>query len=259
MYLRDALKDGPVRHIVEGLAPNAHYYKEAIDCLQRQYKWLRLIHQAHVRVIYVVLSLRDSNGHELCRLNDVAGPHLRALKVMNYEPSGPFVTSIWALKLDPTTMFECQRHSQDSIGVTHYTALLEFLDLWTCTSKNSVWDINQRCQTAPPEKTSTILSYLVNIADNCAACKSSKYSLYTCRKLRLLPHKQRWQFSRSTGIPLTALSQDLLSSNVLVAKSAGNLRTLIIPGFTSIKKLLSRLSESHLQTKFLAQWHNIQI
>ena len=48
---------------------------------------------------------------------------------MGYEPSGSFVTSILELKLDSTTMFESQRHSQDSRVVPHYAHLLEFLDL----------------------------------------------------------------------------------------------------------------------------------
>ena len=37
-YLRDALKDGPARHVIEGLSQDADYYKEAIDCLQRHYR-----------------------------------------------------------------------------------------------------------------------------------------------------------------------------------------------------------------------------
>ena len=55
--------------------------------------------------------------------------HLRALKAMDYEPSGPFITSILELKLDTTTMFEWQKHSQSSTEVPHYQHLLEFIDL----------------------------------------------------------------------------------------------------------------------------------
>ena len=33
------------------------------------------------------------------------------------------------LKLDQATVFDCQRHSQDSNGVLHYSALLDFIDL----------------------------------------------------------------------------------------------------------------------------------
>ena len=38
-YLRDVLKDSPVRYmyVVEGLAQDADYYKEAIGCLQKHY------------------------------------------------------------------------------------------------------------------------------------------------------------------------------------------------------------------------------
>ena len=141
-------------------------------------------------IIYEAPSLKDGNSCELRCLHDVAAPYLRALKVMDYEPSGPFVTSILELKLDPTTMFEWQRHSQDSREVPHHTALLEFLDLRARAFENSMCDTNQRCQTAPSEKSTMKLSYHVNIADTCVVCRSGKHPLYTCVKFRLLPHGQ---------------------------------------------------------------------
>ena len=96
-----------------------------------------------VHAIYEVPPLRDGNGYELRHLYDVPAPHLRVLKALDYEPSGPFVTSILELKLDPTNMFEWQRHSQDSREVPHYyIAQLEFLDHRVCTSKNSMCDTN---------------------------------------------------------------------------------------------------------------------
>ena len=55
--------------------------------------------------------------------------HLRALKAMDYEPSGPFITSVLELKLDVNTVFEWQKHSQDSTDVPHYQRLLEFINL----------------------------------------------------------------------------------------------------------------------------------
>ena len=137
-YLRDALKDSPARHVVEGLAQDADYYKEAIGCLQRWNDQLRLIYQAHVHVIYEASFLRDGNSHKLCHLHDVATPHLRALKAFDYEPSGPFVTSILELKSYPTTMFEWQRCGQDCREVPHYTALLDFQYLRAHPSKNLV-------------------------------------------------------------------------------------------------------------------------
>ena len=64
-YLRDALKDCPVRNIIEGLSQDADYYKKAFGCLQRYYDRPHLIHQAHDRAIYEAPSLRDGNGREL--------------------------------------------------------------------------------------------------------------------------------------------------------------------------------------------------
>ena len=39
---------------------------------------------------------------------------------MKYDPSGTLITSFLELKLDQTTVFEWQKHNQDSKGVPHY-------------------------------------------------------------------------------------------------------------------------------------------
>ena len=65
-------------------------------------------------------TIKDGTGCELHRLHDTVQQHLCALKVMGYEPSGPFITSVLELKLDTTTMFEWQRFSQDISDVPHY-------------------------------------------------------------------------------------------------------------------------------------------
>ena len=50
-YLKNSLKDGQARHVIEGLALTSENYLEAIACLQNRYNCPRLIHQAHVRVV----------------------------------------------------------------------------------------------------------------------------------------------------------------------------------------------------------------
>ena len=79
------------------------------------------MHQVHVSAIHEDPSLSDGNGQELHCLHDVATPHLRALKAMEYEPSGSFVTYILELKLDLTTTFEWQRHGQFYRGSSLHT------------------------------------------------------------------------------------------------------------------------------------------
>ena len=36
-YLRDELKDGPAKYVVEGWLQDVDYYKEAFGCLQRHH------------------------------------------------------------------------------------------------------------------------------------------------------------------------------------------------------------------------------
>ena len=65
---------------------------------------------------------------------------------MDYEPSGPFITSIFELKLDPNTMFdhEWQKYSQSSTAVPHYQDLLEFINLRTQASETFVADSTKK-------------------------------------------------------------------------------------------------------------------
>ena len=120
LYLRQSLKDGSAKNVIEGLSRSGEQYEEAVKCLQERYNRPRLIHQAHVRKIVEVPSLKDDTGQELRRLHDVLQQHLRALKAMDKEPSASFITSLIEMKLDSNTMFEWQKESQDSTDVPHF-------------------------------------------------------------------------------------------------------------------------------------------
>ena len=104
----------------------------------------RLRRQAHVCVILNVPTLKDGSGKELRRLHDAVQQHLRALRSMGYEPSGPFITSVLELKLDTNTMFEWQKHSQDCVDVPHYQELLNFIDLRAQASESSVSNTSKK-------------------------------------------------------------------------------------------------------------------
>ena len=79
--------------------------------------------------------LKDGHGKELRKLHDTIQQHTQALKVMDCEPLGLFFTSVIELKLDTTTMFEWQKHSQDTSSMLHYLDLLEFINLRTQASE----------------------------------------------------------------------------------------------------------------------------
>lgn len=96
-----------------------------IWCLRARYNRPKLIHQAHIKKIVDIPSLKDGSGKELRRLQDTAQQHVCALKALGNEPDGPF------MKLDPTTLFEWQRHNQDSENISGYDRFLEFINLRT--------------------------------------------------------------------------------------------------------------------------------
>ena len=151
-------------------------------------------------MIVEATSLRDGTGKELCRLHDVVQQHLQALKAMEYEPSGSFITSVLELKLDTNTMFEWQKYSQDSIDVPHYQRLLEFINLRAQASEASVSDHKRASRVedhsvkkgsnAGKSITSFTASTVNSTGHNCVICKSHKHPLYACLQFKSLPHDE---------------------------------------------------------------------
>ena len=146
MYLKRSLKDGTAKGVIEGLSKSGEHYEEAIKSLKARYDRPRLIHQTHVRMILKATSLKEGTRRELRRLHNTVQQHvLRALRAMDYEPSGPFITSALELKLDTNTMFEWQKFSQDSPKVPHYRDLLEFLKSLSSSLGVITCHYQQRC------------------------------------------------------------------------------------------------------------------
>ena len=203
-YLRQAIKDGPARHVIEGLSQTAKNYVEAIECLQERYDRLQLIHQANVRAIINVPSLKDGNGRELRQLHDIANQHMRAIKAMGYSP-WTFITSILETKLDQMTMFEWQKHSQHSKEVPEYTELLEFLDLRARATDNTKEESERKRSSVPSsKKTISRPSYVVNI-DTCVACKRDKHPLYACKAFQALSHGRKMSMVKENKLCLNCL------------------------------------------------------
>ena len=187
--------------MIEGLSESGEFYDDAIASLKARYDQPRLIHQSHVRLILKAPSLKDGTGHELCRLHDTVQQHLRALKAMAYEPSGPFITSVLELKLDSNTSFEWQRFSQGTSGVPHFKKLLEFLNLRAQASEALPPDHKKnpiRANDHPKKGGSKqITSFTANTADPpntpslCPLCKTQRHHLFMCASFKALDHDQK--------------------------------------------------------------------
>ena len=204
-YLKHAVKDGSAKQVVEGLSGSGDHYKEAIDCLCTRYNRPRLLHQAHVQAIVDAPSLRDGSGQELRCLHDTANQHLRALRAMDCEPPGRFITSLLELKLDPTTMFEWQKCSQEATGVPHFTVLLEFVNLRAQASESSVLESTKKHRAEVQQhkhsfSSCPITSMTAAVDEYCVACKTSKHPLYGCPKFKALPHDRMMVLLKSNRV-----------------------------------------------------------
>ena len=133
----------------------------------------------------LLAALKDGNGKEVRHLYDTVQQHLRALKALGNEPSGPFITSMLELKLDTNIAFEWHKYSQDSEEVPHYSKLLEFLNLKAQASEAPNAEIKRNPKNdGPPSKKSnnqgsgdqrprftSLMSYVTD--HTCVVCKST--------------------------------------------------------------------------------------
>ena len=133
-----------------------------------------------MRAIIDATPLKDGNGRELRRLPDIANQHMRAIKAMGYSP-WTFVTSVLETKLDQTTMFEWQKHSQGVKEVPEYLELLEFLDLRARATENTKAEPERKHSSNPPSNKTARPSYAVNMDETCVACKKANHPLYACK------------------------------------------------------------------------------
>ena len=204
-YLQSSIKDSPAKSIIDGLSQSGNNYLDAIETLKARYDRPRLVHQAHVRSIVEAPSLKDGNGRELRRLHDTVQQHLRALKAMDCEPSGQFVTSLLELKLDETTMFEWQRSSQGRSEVPHFLELLKFIDLRAQASES-------KTPAEPPKRpvrqefrkpaTPVKPVHVATPTDACIACKVTKHPLHHCSTFRSLSHDDMISLLKSSHLCL---------------------------------------------------------
>ena len=137
--------------------------------LSAPYDRLQVVDQTHVQVIVEAPGLKEGTVHELRQLHDTVQQHLRALRSMDYKCSGPLITSLLELKLDPTIMFNRQRESQGQTEVPPYPELLDFHDLRAQTSDANVSKPYKHLvkleyqKTTPPVKPVNLLSTVGNL------------------------------------------------------------------------------------------------
>ena len=157
--------------------------------------------------------LKDSSGKELRRLHDTLQQHLRALKTMKSEPDPFFVTSIIELKLDETTLFEWQKHSQEKVEeVPHYQDLLDFINLRAQASESLAGPSKR--QNVPSGKKPAQFGKVTSFAaannesgghGHCVICTSGRHPLYACPRFKAMSRDDRLSTLKKNDLCLNCL------------------------------------------------------
>ena len=136
-------------------------------------------------------SLREGSGKELRHLYDTILQHIRALKTMDGDLTGAFLTSIIELKLEPDTMFEWQKHSQEQKMTPKYKDILGFIDLRAQASETAALGkkqvkVNQTGGGKLHHSGRNVTSFATH-ADSkhhCVLCEPERNPLYACSKFK---------------------------------------------------------------------------
>ena len=190
VYLQQSLKGASAKSVIEGFSRSGECYEKAVKCLKARYDRPRLIHQTHVRLIVEALPLKEGSGKELRKLHDAVQQHLHTLKQWAVNHLSPLLR-----QLDQTTMFEWQKHSQESSNVPHYTELLEFLNLRVQASES--------LSGSQKKQSSTLVSFAASTSDSplsCAICKREIHPLYACPEFKRLPHNKQMEVVKANGL-----------------------------------------------------------
>ena len=191
-----------------------------MECLIARFDRPRLLHQTHIRMLLDAPPVRDGSGRELRKLHDVSQQHICALKAMGQEPSPSFITSLIELKLDPTTMFEWQHHTQNQVEVPHCKELLEFLDHRAQASEIAApTNGRKRAETSLSRKPSNHPKQVTSLAANCEStnghctiCQTVKHPLYSCSRFRSFPHERKLIVIKNDNLCMNYLNKGLYAA-----------------------------------------------
>ncbi len=201
VYLQHSLKEGSAKGVIQGLSGTGEHYAKAIECLKARYDRPRLVHQSHVKAIVETPLLKDGNGR---RMHDTLQQHLRALYASDCEPLSWVITSTILLKLDPSTLFEWQKHTQMVTKVPHFTDLLDFIDMRARASEST--SKRAPARENPSKKVSA--NFVLNSEPSysrCLLCKTERHPLYFCSKFKNMSHDQKLSVIRSNSLCMNCL------------------------------------------------------
>ena len=223
-YLRDALKDGPARHVVSGLMQTSESYIEAVRCLQERYDRPRILHQAHVRKIQEAIPLKTGSGQELRRLHDLLRQHTRALKALGQDTLEEYLTAAIELKLDEDTRLKWMEFSCDSEKTPSYEELLKFLDTRARHHESAVQS-GRRPQTSGAERKNTSkTSYTARPENLCVACKKENHPLHICGRFQEMTRDERWAIVKKNGCCMNCLKAGHMANKCRVPQSCRKCR-----------------------------------
>ena len=198
-YLRHVVKDGPVKHVIEGWE-SGNNYAEAVECLRKHYDHPRLLHENHVKAIIDAPTLKDGTGKELRRLHDHFIQHLRALTAMGYEPPASLITSLIQLKLDQNTGFKWQRYPRKRKGSLIIMTCWHFWIWEHRLLRRSHSKILRAFKTRSPTSTDIIWPMLVTPVQ---AVNLPNIPCTFAVKVGLFPIRTSWLFWRRISCALT--------------------------------------------------------
>ena len=191
VYRQHALKYGSAKQAIEGLSRSGEYYSKAIVS-----KHVTTARGLFTRLMYAwyLMHPHPKTAQEKSFINYMTQHNsTSALKAMDYETSGPFITSILELKLDVDTMLEWQK--QPKFGCCTTLSRASWIYQSSCPSLRIICQKTVRLQSeikrphhVPSKPVASFTTSTSASLDNCVLCKTDKHPFYTCPKFKVQMH-----------------------------------------------------------------------
>ena len=212
VYVREAVKEGPAKQVIQGISHSSGSYEEAVEYLRKRYDRRRIIHKTHVKALVEAPNIKTGSGKELRLLHDVVSRHVRSLRTIKGDTLEAFLSVSIEMKLDQECKFAWQQHTHEKKDVPPIDELLEFIDWRAQVSELSTpRNIDRR----PPyikKENKTRTSYQVTEERKCMGCNEATHFLDTCGVFQSLTPGERLAKAKKHSLCNNCLRQGHFAS-----------------------------------------------
>ncbi|XP_070169703.1 uncharacterized protein [Polyergus mexicanus] len=198
-YLKSALK-GEAANKIKILSVEGSNYLKAWELLKRSYEVKRILISRHLSLLLNLPVLERETTDGLSKLADDAQQHVASLAALGVNVGSEILVNVLESKL-PRNTAEKWEETLDRDEFPKIDDLYEFLYRTAVRVSKRVRETSKRDDDkfVPPFKKGRMSNkaFIVDVTNNCTACKNKQHPLFKCTKFKQLTVPKRIEFVRN--------------------------------------------------------------